>query len=786
MHTTSTIQERLASADAVALVKEWLREKRGQPRQALARYVCEALELKDARGELRISGTIKALRVLESRGYWRLPKGRNPSAKAGRWRPRRLGRPVVRPRDVPARAEQVQGLNLVEVRPEEDEWFRTWNELIETEHPLHDSRLVGRQLRYLIGSEHGWLGAVGFGSCALRLADRDKWIGWDEPKRRQFQDRVLDMRRFLIRPSVRCENLASRVLSMVAQRVTADFERRYCFEPWLLESFVNTEAYEGTCYQAANWLCVGESIGRGRNGPIEPTVPRKAIYVYELNRRWREQMGIVPKSEQITPLSVEESLRSEQWVKAEFGAAQLGHRDATQRLVRIAQAKAHNPSAPYTECFAGDRHELKAYYRFINKKHERMNPTGILSGHRRETIRRIKGQKRVLAVQDTTDLDFSSRLHCNDLGDIGKNQTGAVSHGLKMHSLLPLSETGLPLGVLGTSLYASHYDSQEPAPNRPIEEKESYRWLRTVDELAEISQWTPETELIAVGDRESDLFELFDYRRRKARHIHLLVRARFDRCLEDEPLKLFAHLESLPVMGEATITVPRQREKKGKPSQPGRMSLPARRAKVQLRWSRVTLRAPQTAQTRQMSSVELWAVQLTEIDPPAGAQPLRWVLLTTVPIESHKQALRCLRWYTLRWRIEEWHRVLKSGCRMEAHQHQSAAKLACAIAIDTVMAWRVMLLTLLGREAPHMRCELIFQPWECRLLEDLQPLVAPETMRGQKKGLYASPPPLSFSPALAERSTETTARDPDHKPCSADSVASATSASATEWGKENP
>jgi hypothetical protein len=187
-----------------------------------------------------------------------------------------------------------------------------------------------------------------------------------------------------------------------------------------------------------------------------------------------------------------------------------------------------------------------------------------------------------------------------------------------------------------------------------------------------------------------------------------------------------------------------------------------------------------------MQPVDLWAVMLREADPPEGAKPLRWVLLTTVPIESRKQALRCLRWYTRRWRIEEWHRVLKSGCRIEAHQHQSAAKLACAIAIDTVMAWRVMALTLLGREAPDLRCDLIFEPWECRLLEALQPLVAPETMRGQKKGLYASPPPTSSSPDSAERSTATPANDRDPKPSCADFDASATSASATGWEKENP
>jgi hypothetical protein len=93
--------------------------------------------------------------------------------------------------------------------------------------------------------------------------------------------------------------------------------------------------------------------------------------------------------------------------------------------------------------------------------------------------------------------------------------------------------------------------------------------------------------------------------------------------------------------------------------------------------------------------------------------------------------------------------VLKSGCHIESHQHQSAEKLARAIAIDTVIAWRVMTLTLLGREVPEIPCELIFSSWECRLLEILQPLVAPETMREQKKGASALVPHALLSPASA-------------------------------------
>lgn len=745
METTNTIQERLASAKPTELIRAWLERNSGQGCHALARYVCKTLGLRDPRGQPQLAGVRKALRVLAERGHWRLPKRQGPGPQG--WHPRRLGRAVAAPQGVPPRAKQVRGLRLVEVHPKQEELFRTWTELIVTEHPLHDARMVGRQLRYLIGSDHGWLGAIGFGACALRLRARDEWLGWDEPTRKRFQDRLINMTRFLIRPTVRCENLASQVLSLCLNHVGQDFAARYGFEPWLVESFVNTQQYAGTCYQAANWLSLGLSTGRGRNGSHQAQGAPKELYLYELNRRWRQNMGLAAKSEELEPLGLEESLQSQQWVEAEFGGVDLGHRDTEQRLLSIAKAKARNPSAAYTECVAGDRHQLKAYYRFIGHKRAGIDTDSILGGHRRQTIRRIKGRSRVLAIQDTTDLDFSERLHCNGLGDTGTNQTGAVSHGLKMHSTLALSEEGLPLGVLRTHLYASHFDSENKAPNRPIEEKESYRWLRTIDQMREISAWVPETELIVVGDRESDIFELFDYRRRKARNIHLLIRAHYNRRLDLSAVaqagaasaKLFDRLDALPVMGQAHIAVPRQREKAGTPTQPGRMGLAARKAKVQIRWEKVTIRAPVTAQTRELPAVELHALLLMEVDPPRGAAPLRWVLLTTVPIQSRKQALRCLRWYTRRWRIEDWHRVLKSGCHIESHQHQTADKLARAIAIDTVMAWRVMLLTLLGRETPEMPCKLIFEPWECKLLEQLQPWVAPETsgpprrMEKQKK-----------------------------------------------------
>ncbi len=738
MKTAQTILELLSGKNTIARVKDWLQKNKNKGRSALAQYLCRALNITDHLGKPRIAGVHVALRLLESRGFWKLP--RLPRRVRSQPQPRRLNTAVPAPKRVPAQVDEVKGLRLVAVSAGDEQLFRTWNELMLTEHPLQDCRLVGRQLRYLIGSEHGWLGAIGFGSCALRLGVRDEWIGWDASTRKSFQERLINMTRFLIRPQVCCQNLASRVLCLCQQQVGEDFTNRYGFEPWLLESFVDTEQHWGTCYQAANWLPIGTTAGLGRSAHASrPTKTPKTLYVYELSRDWRSRMGLPARSEKIKPVNLEEAFHSGNWVEAEFGNVDLGHKDLEQRLVRIATAKAQQPSAPYTECFAGNRHELKAYYRFINSEQEKVNPENILQGHRERTIGRMKNCPRVLVIQDTTDLDFSERLHCNGLGDIGKNQTGAVSQGLKMHSSLAVSEKGLPLGVLKTQIYAAHFDQAEKAQDRPIEEKESYRWLSTIEDLNSTTEYLPETELIAVGDRESDMFELFDYRRRKAPGVHLLVRAKHNRCLEEHSRKLFDHLEALPAMGQARIKVPRQREKKSKPSKPGRMALPSRTATVDLKWDKVTLSPPATTQTRDLQPVEIYALSVVEHKAPEGAKALRWVLLTTVPIGSRKEALRCLRWYTLRWRIEEWHRVLKSGCRMESHQHRTADGLARAVCIDAVIAWRAMLLALLGREIPEMPCELLFSSWECTLLERLQPLVAPETITGKKNCASDSP-----------------------------------------------
>lgn len=715
MKAKNSIKEKLSGPENVTLITEWLSGNKGKTRTNLAREICKRLDFRDGKGALRIATTLKAVRDLETEGYWELPAAQ--SRKSKQWNPRRLGQGVAAPRGVPAQVEQIQGLKLIDVDSGNDEHLRIWNELMLTEHPLHDCRLVGRQLRYLIGSAHGWLGGIGFGSSALYLESRDKWIGWYDSQRAEHHERVINMTRYLIRESVQCENAASHVLGLCRRRVAKDFHARYGVEPWLMETFVDREQYAGTCFQASNWICVGQTKGRGRNGGKKEGKSIKDVYMYPLASNFRGRMGVRNRPA-IEPLALESELELEQWAQQEFGGCELGNARRTAQLVTVATNKGRQPSGSYTRACGGNRYAYKGYSRLINNQRKEISSSSLIDGHRQQTIRRMANEKTALIVQDTMDMNFSTRPHCKGLGPIGKNQTGAVSQGLKMHSRIAINIRGLPLGVLGTKTYAAEPKpkDKDKADERPIEEKESYRWLQTYEDAREISRQLPDVHIVCIGDRESDIFELFDQRRCRGGAADILVRAKHNRCLQDEEKKLFEHMAQGKPDGSVSISVPRQREKKGKPSKPGCPSLPARTAQVEVRFRQITICAPKTTLLKDKNPITLSAVYLFEKNPPPGATRIKWMLLTTIEVRSLKQAMKCVRWYCLRWRIEEWHRVLKSGCRVLEHQHQSDESMARAITIDAVVAWRIMLLALLGRELPELPCELLFNPWECEVL----------------------------------------------------------------------
>jgi hypothetical protein len=733
---SSTIKEALSEPAKLAKVKRRLRSRGALGRTQLAVELCQEFGFRNSKAKLQATSCLAALRDLEREGHFELPSRQHdvPSQR----RPRRLSEPVAEPQGVPAAAGDIRRLRLIEVMPNDDRAMRTWNELIVGEHPQGKRPLVGRQIKYLVSSEDGWLGAVGFSASALCLQAREQWIGWTTEQRRTHQDRVVNLSRLLIRPCVSCKNLASRVLGTCLRRLAEDFERRYGYRPWLVESFVDRAEHEGTCFQAANWERIGQTKGRGRNdtGCLSPE-SLKDIYVYPLVEDFRRRMGVPPEGGcYLRPLDLEEGLGRTEWAKQEFGAVELGDKRLRDRLIKIAETRWQRPDGSYLKAAEGDRAATKGYYYFVDSPRTTLTPEAITATHRERTIERMMSHDTVLVVQDTTDLNFATRHHTSGLGTIGKNQSGTKSRGLQLHSSLALTAEGLPLGVLKSTCYAPE-DFSKSSRHRPIEEKESFRWIEGHRDLVKIAKKTPKTRYLTVMDRDGDIYELFLDAEATRKRVGVLVRAQYNRRLEDKERKLFDELKASKAKATIETVIPRQRWKKAKRDKSGQEGMPGRQAALTLRYQEVTLRPPRS-ELRDKGLIKLWAVCAREQNPPAGAKRIEWFLLTTEKVENAEDAARLVEFYTRRWRIEEWHRVLKQGCKVQEYQNETAERLKRAIVIDAVIAWRIQLMTLLGRDVPDLPCEVFFDQWEVKVLEALE---ARKRKRGKK-------PPFTLGEAI--------------------------------------
>ncbi len=713
MKTQNKIKQTLTDPEAIKYINSILDTSIN--RTALADALCDHFCFFDFRGKRQVSGCVKALRKLEQAGHFRLPD--TAAVKSSRKSsPRRLDHPVPIPQQVPDTAGGIDDLCLVIVQTEGE--MRTWNELMIQDHPRGAGPLVGRQFRYLIDSEYGWLGGISFSSAALHLEDRDKWIGWDWSSRQDNLHHVVNMSRFLIRSGISCKNLASCVLGMCIRQFPDDFEQRYNHRPLLLESFVDTSHYSGTCYKAANWQWIGRTKGRGRQDVLkkhEETI--KDIYVYPLEQDFRNQMGLAENSGQ-GALEIHSGLDGEQWAENEFGGAPLGDKRLSKRLVEIGLKQGENPGSSYGGAAEGKWSEVKAYYRLIDKPDDSaVTMENILHPHREQTIRRMKAEKVVLCPQDGSDLNFNNLDHCTGLGVIGSNQTGAKSRGLHLHSMLAMTTEGLPLGVLRSECTAPKSkspDDNRPASAIPIEEKKTFCWLEAVRDCQSLKPLMPHTAIVNISDREADFFEMFDDQHNSSPGVDLLVRAKHDRTTTGE-YKLFETARLAQAAATIEIKIPRQSARTKKSKQKARAKRVSRTAQVSIRTAQVELNPPPYHNDK--SSVRIGIVHVREDNPPENAETVEWFLLTTLDLQSVETAVNCVKWYCLRWRIEDWHRVLKSGCNAEALANKTAERLKRAVAIKLVIAWRIMLMTLLGRETPELPAHILFSDLEIKVLD---------------------------------------------------------------------
>ena len=386
------------------------------------------------------------------------------------------------------------------------------------------------------------------------------------------------------------------------------------------------------------------------------------------------------------------------WVAEEFGAVEFGDRRLTARLQTLAAALGAQPMASLPEA-CGDASATTAAYRFFNNT--AVTPDALLAGHVQATWRRVQAVPVVLAVQDTTLLDWSQHPATTGLGRLAQ----ATQRGLLAHTTVAFTPEGLPLGLLAQEVWArddARYGQLADHHDRPVAEQESQQWLTSLAAVGTAQRQCPGVRFVSVGDREADVYDLFLAPRPVG--VDLLVRATQDRATRDGAGHLWATVAAVPATATATVQVP------------ARGGQPARTAVLTVRWCAVTLRPPRRRAPERLPTVTLWAVLAREEAPPADASAVSWLLLTTVPVTSAAAALARLAWYACRWGIEVWHKVRKSGCRIEAKQLQDAARLQRCLALYSVIAWRILWATLLARTAPDRPCTVLLCPAEWQAL----------------------------------------------------------------------
>ena len=671
----------------------------GGSRTAISRQVCHEFGFRDARGNLQQAGCLKALKTFASEGNLSLPAPRRAIASGS---PRLLDQPVPEPTEVPASPRQIKGLALELV---EDATQRAlWNTLMAQEHPQGAKQFAGAQIRYLFRSDHGYLGAIGFAASALYLRPRDRWMAWTDTQRQQHLLRVVGLNRFLIRPGVKVKNLASHLLGKVLRRLPVDFEARYGYAPWVVETFVDPKQ-RGTCFRAAGFLYVGRTLGRGRHARTKAcTRTKKAVYVYELDRQWRQHLGVA-YVDMYPKLEVGAGLDSKAWAAQEFGDAQLGDKRRTARLVKSVSILARTPGKSITATMKSDRAAIRGHYRFIEKANEQgITPEHILAPHRSRTIERMRTEKTILCLQDGTDINYSTRPACEGLEVIGRNQTTAKAQGVHLHTTVALNSEGLPLGVLRCAYRAK----------AGAHAAKTQQWIDGLHDIAEAAtHLSRKTRVLCVMDREADIFALFAAQQQVER-VDLLVRAKANRRLGKKGPLLFEFMRQGPPDGAIEVAIRRlsRREKSGRLKHKGRAG---RIARMEVRYRTAML--PPT-RGHKGAPVKVSAIHIGEVAPPEGEKAIQWYLLTTAEVTSVAQAVELVNAYMLRWRVEDGFRILKSVCKVQELRLQTADSLHQAITINMVIAWRLHLMTLLGREAPEAEAEVMFTDIELHVLRE--------------------------------------------------------------------
>lgn len=398
------------------------------------------------------------------------------------------------------------------------------------------------------------------------------------------------------------------------------------------------------------------------------------------------------------------------WYEDEFIGLYLGDKRLGKRLEMILDSRMQSPQNSIPNSMATWAKTKGAYRFFSNNK---ADPKLILDSHRCATIKRFNQKQIILAPQDTTDISFKNGKEIDGLGYINDSK---YVKGFFYHPTLAVTVEGTALGILDSQVWARESTVDGRTNNQkkidrkrtPIEEKESYRWLRSYQTLCDIQKENESIQFVSICDREGDIFELFleHSKNTNENKPDLLIRARTNRNIADGNTKhLYEELDQVTEFAEYDIIIPKKKNS------------PSREATIRLKFKEVSIKPSVDLPLKNhYPNIMLYAISASEVNPPKGVAPIHWIILTTIPTLNYEDAFEKIEWYRHRWVIEIFFKTLKSGCKIEEYQFHSFERLKRVLTIDSIIAWRILFLRTLGRECPDLPASVLFEEHEWKAL----------------------------------------------------------------------
>jgi hypothetical protein len=400
------------------------------------------------------------------------------------------------------------------------------------------------------------------------------------------------------------------------------------------------------------------------------------------------------------------------WVEEEMEAVDLGDERLDVRIAKVLTALGNRPNLSIPAA-CGGRAEMEAAYRFFDNA--KVTFEKVLQPHMERTRVRMAAQQVALLVQDTSEMDVTRP----EQEVVGAGDLDGSRRGFLLHEMQAFTTDGTPLGtawaeILNRTQGVSHASAAEKRAERkhkPIEEKESLRWLTGLRQARELAQQLPEVQCVCIADSEADIYELFAEPRGE-RPVHWLIRACQDRALENEtPQRLRDQVLATPALYQVELTLRGRKAKTAAEDRVRRQNRETRQAQVEVRAAQLTLRAPWRAD-RELPPVTVNVVLVREPNPPPGEPPVEWILVTTLPIDTPEQVRTIVAYYCVRWAIEVFFRTLKSGCRIERRRFEHIDRVLPCLGLCLIVAWRTMFVCRMGQSCPDLDCEAIFEPSE--------------------------------------------------------------------------